>query len=206
MVNPNHFTHLFHRSCCVSYSSKPIDSGGEGRIGCGCCLFCSSSRAVRMLGEKHVWCKKHHISIISAHLFSISFAFPAAQMSSIAAGKVGWGVAAVWLTAAAMSGTSEMWMLTFTKNITSKWIKLTFLPFFSRFLQLEAYRKRRGWSEELLLLSGRQQQRCHLTNVWIQIKRWWWHVGWWQPLQRLLRWCERGRRWVGRRAKGCGWF
>jgi hypothetical protein len=38
----------------------------------------------------------------NTHLFSISFAFPSSRMSSKAAGAVGWAVAAVWLTAAAV--------------------------------------------------------------------------------------------------------
>jgi hypothetical protein len=50
--------------------------------------------------------KKWQISIISAHLFTILVAFPADLNPLIAAGDVGWGGAAVCLTAAAVSGAS----------------------------------------------------------------------------------------------------
>jgi hypothetical protein len=43
------------------------------------------------------------ISVNKTHLFSIPFAFPAARMSSIVTGEVGWGGD---LTAAAMPGAS----------------------------------------------------------------------------------------------------
>jgi hypothetical protein len=44
--------------------------------------------------------KKHHTSTNKTHLFVILFAFPAARSPSEAAGAVGFGGAAEWLTAA----------------------------------------------------------------------------------------------------------
>jgi hypothetical protein len=46
--------------------------------------------------------KKHHISTNKTHLFIVLLAFPAAQSLSKVAGTIGWGVAAVCLTAAAV--------------------------------------------------------------------------------------------------------
>jgi hypothetical protein len=63
-------------------------------------------------------------------------------------------------------------MLLNTKNITSPSIKLTFSLFFLHYLQLEAYRKRWGWWDEVYLLSGWQQQQCHLTDSKIRFERW----------------------------------
>jgi hypothetical protein len=44
--------------------------------------------------------------------------------------------------------------------------------FLTHILQLEAYRKRWGWWDEVYLLSGRQQQQCHRTDSKIRFERW----------------------------------
>ena len=62
----------------------------------------SSSDAGYMREMNVVENKKHHISNNKTHLFFVSFAFPAARSLSKAAGVVGRGGAAVWLTAAAV--------------------------------------------------------------------------------------------------------
>jgi hypothetical protein len=77
----------------------------EMRVG-GAAVWLAAAAMVVNVREIHFYMKKWQISIISAHLFSISVAFPATLDPSIAAEEVGLGVSVVLLTSATVPGAS----------------------------------------------------------------------------------------------------
>jgi hypothetical protein len=100
------FTHLFSVLFALSAASSRSRRLGVMRVGEAAVWLAAAAAMVVNVREIHFYMKKWEISIISAHLFSISVAFPATLDPSIAAEEVGLGVSIVLLTSATVPGAS----------------------------------------------------------------------------------------------------